>query len=187
MKKLQLAAASFLTLIILSFALSSNAQSKEKDDKIFGDSEAAKAEFIKTDESMSALFKNSYGYVIFPNVGKGAFIIGGAGANGTVYEKGDRIGSAKLRQVSVGFQAGGQTYREVIFFENEDALDRFKNNTIEFSGQVSAIAAKSNASANAKYADGVQVYTQGKNGLMLEASVGGQKFMYKPLDPDAAE
>jgi lipid-binding SYLF domain-containing protein len=81
-------------------------------------------------------------------------------------------------QVTVGLQAGGQSYREVIFFENEEALDRFKSNQLEFSGQVSAVAAKSGASANAKYTDGVLVFTQGKSGLMLEASVGGQKFTY---------
>ncbi len=179
MKKFSISAALFLFVIALLFSSQLKAQTKQ--DKIAADAETAKAAFIKTDPTMSALFERSYGYVIFPNVGKGAFIIGGAGANGAVYQDGAIIGSAKLRQVSVGLQAGGQTYREVIFFESEDALERFKNNKIEFSGQVSAVAAKSNASANAKYTDGVQVYTEGKNGLMLEASVGGQKFSYKPI------
>lgn len=164
---------------MLFFSLQLSAQSRQ--DKIFQNSEEARAAFIKTDPSMSTLFTNSYGYVIFPNVGKGAFIVGGAGANGAVYQNGREIGTAKLRQVSIGLQAGGQTYREVIFFENEEAMDRFKANKIEFSGQVSAVAAKSGASANAKYTDGVQVFTEQKNGLMVEASVGGQKFSYKPI------
>jgi len=127
---------------------------------------------------MQSLFDKSYGYVIFPNIGKGAIGIGGAAGNGTVFEKGTAIGSAKMKQVSVGFQFGGQVYREVIFFETKDALDHFKENKVEFTGQVSAVAAKSNASANAKYRDGVLVFTEGKNGLMLEASIGGQKFSY---------
>ena len=173
-------AVSLLTLCFaVLFSVVSYAQTKEE--KIVDDAADAKAAFIKTDPSMEALFSRSYGYVIFPNVGKGAFIIGGAGANGVVYENAEQIGTAKLRQVSVGFQAGGQTYREVIFFEDEAAMDRFKENKIEFSGQVSAVAAKSNASANAKYTDGVEVFTEGKNGLMLEAAVGGQKFYYKEL------
>lgn len=148
---------------------------------IFGDSQVAKAAFIKADPSLADLFSHSYGYVIFPHIGKGAIIVGGGHGNGAVYESGKAIGTAKLTQVSVGAQIGGQAYREVIFFENKDALDRFKANKIEFSGQVSATAAKSGASANAQYRDGVQVFTEEINGLMLEASIGGQKFKYKSL------
>jgi lipid-binding SYLF domain-containing protein len=150
----------------------------DKETKISNDSRDAKTAFIKTDPSMQALFANSYGYAIFPNIGKGAIGIGGAAGNGTVFEKGNAIGSAKMKQVSVGFQFGGQVYREVIFFETREALDHFKENKVEFTGQVSAVAAKSNASANAKYRDGVLVFTEGKNGLMVEAAVGGQKFSY---------
>ena len=179
MKKNKIAVSLLLVCFTVLFSAVSYAQTKEE--KIVEDAADAKAAFIKTDATMEDLFSRSYGYVIFPNVGKGAFIIGGAGANGVVYENAEQIGTAKLRQVSVGFQAGGQTYREVIFFEDEAAMERFKENKIEFSGQVSAVAAKSNASANAKYTDGVQVYTQGKNGLMFEAAVGGQKFYYKEL------
>jgi len=150
-------------------------------DNLFRDSREAKSAFIKTDESMRQLFRDSYGYVIFPHIGKGAIVIGAGGGNGTVYEKGKSIGTAKVAQVNVGAQVGGQAYREVIFFETRDALDRFKRNKLEFSGQVSAIAATSGASANAKYREGVQVFTVEIGGLMLEASIGGQKFTYKPL------
>ena len=130
---------------------------------------------------MQNLFKNAYGYAIFPNVGKGAAGVGGAAGRGTVYEQGKAVGTAQMVQVSVGAQAGGQSYREVIFFENKDALNRFKDNKIEFSGQASAVASKSGASANANYREGVIVFSQGKSGLMVEASIGGQRFTYKSL------
>lgn len=148
---------------------------------VIEDSKEAKAAFLKTDPSMANLFKNSAGYVIFPNVGKGAVGVGGAAGRGAVYEKGKTIGTAKMLQVTVGAQAGGQAYREVIFFENKDALDRFMHNKIEFSGQASAIAVKAGAAANANYREGVVVFSQEKGGLMLEASLGGQKFTYKSL------
>ena len=149
--------------------------------KIINDSEEAKSQFIKSDGLMKNLFDNSYGYVIFPNVGKGAIGVGGAAGNGIVYEKGKMIGKAKMKQVSVGFQFGGQAYREVIFFENQAALDRFKQDKFEFAGQASAVAADKGASVNVKYKNGVMVFTQEKGGLMYEASVGGQKFDYEPL------
>ena len=157
------------------------AQDDKAREKLIADSKEAKADFIKTDPSMDKLFNSSYGYVIFPKIGKGAIIIGGSGGNGVVYEKGKTIGTAKMAQLSVGAQIGGESYREIIFFEDKEALDRFKENKVEFTGQISAVAAKSGASANAKYADGVAVFTQDLSGLMAEAAVGGQKFTYKIL------
>ena len=157
------------------------AQDDKAREKLISDSKDAKADFKKTDPSMDKLFTSSYGYVIFPKIGKGAIIIGGSGGNGVVYEKGKTVGTAKMAQLSVGAQIGGESYREIIFFEDKAALDRFKENKVEFTGQISAVAAKSGASANAKYADGVAVFTQDLTGLMAEAAVGGQKFTYKTL------
>jgi len=128
---------------------------------------------------MAKLFTSSYGYAIFPNVGKGGVVVGGAAGAGAVYEQGKLVGGAELKQVSVGAQIGGQAYREVVFFENKAALDRFKANKVEFSAQLGAIAATEGASANAQYTDGLMVFTQTKGGLMAEATVAGQKFSYK--------
>ncbi len=183
MKKYQLIS---LSMLLWAFSMmllpaSINAQDEDKQDKIIADSKEAKEEFIKSDGLMQSLFDKSHGYVIFPNVGKGAIGVGGAAGNGIVYENDKMIGTAKMKQVSVGFQFGGQAYREVIFFENKEAIDRFKENKLEFAGQVSAVAATSGASANVKYKEGVMVFTQQKGGLMYEASVGGQKFSFTPL------
>lgn len=154
------------------------AQSRKKVEKIREDARAAKAEFLDADWRMEKHFKNAYGYVIFPNVGKGAVGIGGAAGNGVAYEGGKEIGMAKLTQLSIGFQWGGQAYREIIFFEDEAAMDRFKQNKIEFAAQASAVAVTAGASADASYVDGVMVFTMQKGGLMYEASVGGQKFRF---------
>ncbi len=149
--------------------------------KIKADSEEAKSKFVASDGLMQGLFEKSYGYAIFPNVGKGAIGVGGAAGNGIVYEQGQPVGTTKMKQVNVGFQFGGQAYREVIFFENKAALDHFKGGKFEFSGQASAVAATKGAAANVKYRNGVMVFTQEKGGLMYEASIGGQKFGYDPL------
>jgi lipid-binding SYLF domain-containing protein len=153
----------------------------DSQERILGDSKKAKASFLKADPSMENLFKHSAGYAIFPNIGKGGVGVGGAAGKGAVYVKGMPVGTAQMVQVTVGAQAGGQAYREIIFFENKDAADRFRQNKVEFSGQVSAIAVKAGASANANYRNGVVVFSQEKSGLMLEASIGGQKFTYKAL------
>ena len=148
-------------------------------DKMLTKCKKAKAAFIKNDADMNKLFKSAYAYTIFPNVGKGAMLVGAASGNGLVFEHGLLIGKGKMIQVTVGVQAGGKAYREVIFFENKAALQRFKDNKLEFSGQASAVVAKSGASTNATYADGVLVFTQELGGLMVEASIGGQKFTFE--------
>lgn len=180
LKLFPLLAISFL-IVGLLFNNSAQAQGDDKDDKIVADANEAKADFIKTDGLMKNLFDNSAGYVIFPNIGKGAIGIGGAAGNGAVFQNGTLIGMAKMTQGSIGFQFGGQAYREVIFFETEADLNRFKENKIEFSGQASAVAATKGAAANIKYKDGVMIFSQIKGGLMYEASVGGQKFKYRSL------
>lgn len=169
-----------ILISMLAAVLFASVNVKAQDDKLTADAAAAQSAFINTDPMMKSLFANSYAYVIFPSVGKGAIGIGGAAGNGVVYEGGAIIGSAKLKQLTVGFQLGAQKYREVIFFENEAALDRFKQNGFEFSAQASAVAVTKGASMNAKYREGVMVFTQEKGGLMYEASIGGQKFSYKP-------
>ncbi|MFV8325950.1 YSC84-related protein [Flavobacterium sp. ZS1P14] len=156
-------------------------QSTARKNKIIADSHTAKAEFVKSDPLMKGLFEKASGYVIFPNVGKGGIGVGGAVGNGVVYQNNKIIGMAKLTQLSIGFQAGGQAYREVIFFESKKELERFKGSRFEFSAQASAVAVTAGASANVKYTDGVMVFTMQKGGLMYEASIGGQKFKFNKL------
>jgi lipid-binding SYLF domain-containing protein len=171
----------FLLCSLLLFSSVVFSQTSTKDKRIIKDSKLAKAEFIKADKLMSNLFDNAYGYVIFPNVGKGGFGVGGASGKGAVYQRGNLIGTAQLTQITVGFQAGGQSYREVIFFESEKDLNRFKENNIELSAQASAVAVTEGAAGNAKYKDGVMIFSHTKGGLMYEASIGGQTFKYRPL------
>ena len=171
-------------VIVMAFVLNiapAFGQSTAKKNKIIADSHTAKMEFIKKDALMKGLFEKASGYVIFPNVGKGGIGIGGAAGNGVVYEHNKIVGMAKLTQVSIGFQAGGQAYREVIFFESKKELERFKDSRFEFSAQASAVAVTAGASANVKYTDGVMVFTMQKGGLMYEASIGGQKFKFNKL------
>ncbi|MDN3205873.1 hypothetical protein [Algoriphagus sediminis] len=103
MKKLTL---TFLTLTIcLGIAL---AQNSKKDQKIIEDTAEAKAEFLEADPDMASIFSSSYCYIILPNVGKGGLGVGAASGNGVAYEKGSMIGFASMKQLSIGFQAGGQ-------------------------------------------------------------------------------
>lgn len=158
-----------------------NPLKKEKaEDQKTDDREVAEAiaAFKNRDSSMEVFFDEAYGYAVFPTVGKGGIGIGGAYGKGKVYRKGKQIGRTKLMQATIGFQLGGQAYREIIFFKDKKALDHFTSGNFEFSAQASAVAVTAGAATDADYSDGVAVFTLPKGGLMYEASVGGQKFSY---------
>src|SRR5215472_9212109 len=155
----------------------------QADDDIRAESQQAVADFIKTDSTLQTFLNNSAGYAIFPSVGKGGFIIGGARGKGLVYEKTNIVGQATMTQASIGAQVGGQSFAEIIFFENPTALEDFKSGKFEMSADVSAVAAAEGASKTADYKKGVAVFTLPKKGLMVQASIGGQKFSFDPEIP----
>jgi lipid-binding SYLF domain-containing protein len=147
-----------------------------------------------------AFFDNSYGYAVFPGIGKGGFIVGGAHGNGRVYRKGAHVGDVSMTQVNIGFQIGGEGFRQIIFFEDQRAFDEFTNGSFEFGADATAVAITAAAGASAgttgtsagasggqkdattagKYYRGMATFVIVKGGAMAGVSVGGQKFSYKP-------
>jgi lipid-binding SYLF domain-containing protein len=150
-----------------------------------------------------AFFDSAYGYAVFPTIGKGGIGIGGAHGSGQVYKQGKLIGEAKMNQLTIGFQLGGQVYSQIIFFEDESALNDFTSGNFEFSAQATAVAITAGVSAEANtgggiaagasggqndastasrgYRKGMAIFTVAKGGLMYEATLGGQKYSYEPL------
>ena len=145
-------------------------------------------------------FHSAYAYAVFPNIGEGAFLVGGQVGKGQVYRHGHLIGYSTLGGVSFGFQAGGQVYSEVIFFEDERALLEFESGNFEFAAGAHAVAitagagasagtngVQANASGTAQnattagvYEHGMAVFTVAKGGLIYAAAIGGQHFSYRP-------
>jgi lipid-binding SYLF domain-containing protein len=167
----------------LVLAIGAAAHGSETDGELIASANRALAVFEKTDPSLTAFLQRAPGFVVFPKIGKAGLGVGGAHGDGVVYEQGKPVGKAEVTQVSIGAQAGAQKYGELIVFETQANLEKFKQGKFAFSGQVSAVAVKSGASANARFTNGVAVFTEGEGGLMLEASVGGQKFSYHPFGP----
>jgi lipid-binding SYLF domain-containing protein len=153
--------------------------SETKREDLVDNAQSTLRTYQREDPGMSSFLDSAYGYAVFPNVGKGGLIAGGAYGKGVVYQQGRMIGYCDLTQATIGAQIGGQAYSEIIAFEDRATLEKFKNNQLAFSAQASAVALKSGASANAKYENGVAVFTHTNGGLMAEASVGGQKFTYR--------
>jgi lipid-binding SYLF domain-containing protein len=180
-----------LSMIVLMLA-GSIASADEYSDTI--------AVFKKGGES-AKFFDNSYGYAVFPSIAKGGLGVGAAHGKGRVYEQGKYVGDTSMTQVSVGLQAGGQAFSQIVFFEDKKSFDEFTSGNFEFGAGVGAVAITAGASASTgstgtstghsgnkedatthgTYHKGMAVFTVAKGGLMYEASVAGQKFSYKAL------
>ncbi len=149
--------------------------------QLHNDAQTALNDFKTQDPSLDNVLRNSYGYAIFPSIGKGAVGVGGAYGQGEVYQKGDRVGYADMTQATVGVSIGGETYAELIVFQTPEALQQFQSSQLTFAADASAVAAKAGAGADVKWDHGMSVFINVNGGLMTEASVGGQKFNYQPL------
>ena len=149
-------------------------------DALVQKAQAERTEWNRIDPGVEALAKKSQGVAFFPEITKGGLGIGGGYGRGVVFERGQHIGYADVTQGSLGLQAGGQTYSEVIIFENQAAIDRFKQNEMNFGANASAIIANSGAAANARFVDGIAVFVRPITGAMAEASLGGQRITYVP-------
>jgi lipid-binding SYLF domain-containing protein len=133
----------------------------------------------ETDPTLTMWFESAYAYAVFPKVGKGGFIFGGAHGDGLVIQGGRTVGTTSLTQVTVGAQVGGQTYSQYIMFKDQVSFEHFTRGNFEMGAQVSAVALKVGASVDANYDSGVAVFTLAESGLMAEASIGGQKFEFR--------
>jgi len=140
----------------------------------------AVALFKQKDPEIQRFFDRSYGYAVLPKVFKGAIWLGGAGGRGEVFEKGQMVGYCSMGQATLGFSFGGEFFREIIFFRDREDLGQFMTGEFTFSAQITGVAATAGAAAKADYKSGMAVFITTDKGLMVDASLGGQKFKYVP-------
>jgi lipid-binding SYLF domain-containing protein len=191
MRKLYVIVATLTILLPAAVSAADNADSFSKTIEIY-----------KKSPQVQPFFKTAYGYAVFPTIGKGGFVIGAAAGEGRVYRQGTVTGKSSMVKMSVGLQAGGQAFSEIIFFEDKRAYDEFTSGEFAFAASASAVAITAGAQAQAGtagatagasagpataeqakrgYTKGMAVFIQVKGGLMYEASIGGQKFSFQTL------
>jgi hypothetical protein len=180
-RAMRIGLAAALAVSTVGFGRAGHAALSAKDTELINDANQTMAVYRRADPGIDDFFRHSVGYAVFPGAGKGGLGIGGAHGTGVVYENGMPVGRVSMSQVTIGAQAGGQAFSEIIFFEVPKPLNDLKAGNGSLSAQASAVALTAGASAKAKFRNGTAVFTATKGGLMLEASVGGQKFDYTPF------
>lgn len=137
-------------------------------------------EMQRVDPDFRSFIDDAYGYAVFPNVGKGGFVVGAGYGRGEVYRQGEMVGFADIRELTAGATIGGHNFSEVLVFQDKSTFDKFINNRIDPLVQAQAVALKASASKTARFTNGVAAFVHSKGGLMADASIGGQQFRYKP-------
>ncbi len=178
-------AAALTTLVLFAIVGCSTVPRKASDRrKLDSEVQGTLKNLMAEDPSLRRFLDRSAGYVMFPSVGKGGFIAGAAYGKGHVFADDRWIGYSDLTQGTVGLQAGGQTYHELIVFKDKAALERFKTGQFALAAGVSAVAIKANAADAANFNEGVAVFVKPEGGAMIEASIGGQKFSFVPVSAE---
>lgn len=191
MKKIWLAVIIAMTLGVSSFAVAAEVEDYSSTINVFKESPA-----------VAKFFENSYGYAVFPTIGKAGFVVGGSYGKGQVYRDGKVTGKTSVMEGSIGFQLGGEAFSQIIFFQDQRAYDEFTSGNFEFGATAQAVVITAGAQAKAgttgmsagasagpktgvqaetEYVKGMATFVQSKGGLMYEASISGQKFTFEPL------
>jgi len=154
--------------------------SQESRNALLESATVAMEDMNRVDPGVEALARKGYGYALFPEVVKAGLGFGGGYGQGVVYEQGQHVGYADLTLGSVGMQIGGQTFSELVVFENKAAMDRFKLSPVDFTAGAAAMILQNGAAANASFIEGIAVVVRPITGAMAEATVGGQQVKYVP-------
>lgn len=173
---------SMMTSIALTLALgcASAPETRPEQNSLEAQADATIASMTREDPSLGAMLTAAPGYVVFPEIGEGGFIAGGSAGVGVVYEDGEPIGFAELREGSVGAQVGGQSYAQLIVFDTQAALERLKTNNFDLTADASATLIRSGAASSTRFEDGTAVFVDDEAGMMVEAAVGGQSITFVP-------
>jgi lipid-binding SYLF domain-containing protein len=186
----------FLLIVAFIFGISTVAFAAEAENY------SSTIKIFQHSPALGKFFKNSYGYAVFPTIGKAGYVVGGSYGTGQVYRHNKVTGKSTMMEGSIGFQVGAEAFSEIIFFENKQAYNKFTNGNFEFDASAQAVAitvgaaaqvgtagasagasssSKTDTQAKTNYINGMATFVHAKGGLMLELSLGGQKFTFEHL------
>ena len=156
-----------------------------------GATDAAKRQEIDAavDGTMSRLFSTvpgsqelvskAQGVLVFPSVGKAAFIIGGSYGQGALRVGGSTVGYYSTAAASFGLQAGVQSTAVIFLFMTQESLDKFRNSkgwSVGGDVAVTLVKVGANGQIDTRTATApVQAIVMTNTGIMADASVAGTK------------
>jgi len=133
------------------------------------------------EDTLAPFFEEAVAYAVFPTSVRGGTGIGGAFGLGWLKEGGEVTGKVMLLEAFAGANLGVEAYRTILFFRSVVSLEDFKQGRLEFTGQVHGALVTLGAAITPSFNQEVAMFVQVRGGLLLEASVGAQRYDYFPL------
>ena len=139
-----------------------------------------------TTPGASALGRKAKGILIFPNILKAGFMIGGQFGDGALRERGRTVGYYRSLSASYGFQAGAQSFGYVLFFMDNDSLSYLdRSGGWELGSGPSLVVLDKGFGKNMSTSTlqkGVYAYIFNQRGLMGGVGIQGSKIT--KISPD---
>lgn len=174
-------------LVLAAVACSSTPKTVAERQNYEQRAETTLMEMETRDPTLRQLLDQAVAYVVFPSVGKGGVIVGGAFGRGILFENHQPSGFVELKQGSIGAQLGGATFSELVVLNDPYAVQQIKAGKFRFGANVSAVAISAGAARQATFARHPNpVFVLARGGLMVDVSVNGQSLAYKPFVDEQA-
>ena len=164
----------FISLFFTQYSAAKPASEIEKD------VDNAILKFEKDIQGGAKFLSKVKGYLVFPSVIKGGFVVGGKYGEGALRINGATKDYYSMTAASIGFQVGAQKYAMVIAFISETSLNNFiKSNGWEAGVDGSITIAEWGASkdlSSISFEKPIVGFIYGEKGLMASISIAGTKF-----------
>lgn len=167
----------FCLMFMLSFAQNSFAATGREIDV---SADVALERFYKEVKDGNNLIKNAKGVLIFPNVYKAGFVVGGEYGQGVLRIDGKTVDYYSTTTGSFGFQLGAQKKSIIVLFMGDDALSKFRKSSNWKAGVDASIAVISVGADGSidteKFNQPIIAFIIGQKGLMYNLTLEGSKF-----------
>lgn len=148
-------------------------------------SEAALEHLLKTKPGTQELADKAVAVLVFPEVIKAGFMIGGQRGDGVLFRDGKVAGYFNTTAASYGWQVGAQKFSYALFFMDQKSLDSlYKADGFEVGAAPSLVVADEGFTSDLStktLKNGIYAFFFGQKGLMAGISLQGTKITeFKP-------
>lgn len=170
----------FLLAILLVFTFNATLMADAASEKLEKQSNEAISKFIKQFKGAEKFIAKANGYLVFPKITKGGFVVGGSYGEGVLRVDGQTKHYYSVTSASLGFQAGAQQHSMLIAFLSEASLNNFIASNGWEAGVDGTITisdwGRSKDISSISYEKPIIAYIYGEKGLMGGISLEGNKF-----------
>ena len=170
-----------LGIFLIVFGVMAGCYAHAEDPRVLeAKADVAIEKFDKLVKGGKAFLHRVKGYLVFPDVYKGGFIVGGEYGQGVLRVNGKTVGYYSIASASVGLQIGAQKNSYIFAFADQFALDKFMHSDgweVGVDGSVALIKWGQGVDISTiSFEKPIYAFVYNNKGLMANISLEGTKF-----------